>query len=232
MENSDFVSYAENALDYGIMGILLLMSVVTLWLFIERQMFYKTVRLDDYDNKDALELDLSDNLSTISAIGANAPYVGLLGTVIGIMLTFYSLGDIGSVDAKKIMMGLALALKATALGLVVAIPAISFYTILLRKMEKIVVKQGIIPVNLPTAKASEKNDQQKEVAIYVNSKGEIYYDKAKVSIEELEQKLSAIPQSQTVVLRSDKESRFQDFVSVMNILKRLNHEQLYIVTKD
>ena len=94
------------------------------------------------------------------------------------------------------------------------------------------VKQGIIPVNLPTAKASEKNDQQKEVAIYVNSKGEIYYDKAKVSVEELEQKLSAIPQSQTVVLRSDKESRFQDFVSVMNILKRLNHEQLYIITKD
>lgn len=143
MENSDFISYAENALDYGIMGILLLMSVVTLWLFIERQMFYKSVRLDDYDNKDALELDLSDNLSTISAIGANAPYVGLLGTVIGIMLTFYSLGDIGSVDAKKIMMGLALALKATALGLVVAIPAISFYTILLRKMEKIVVKFDI-----------------------------------------------------------------------------------------
>ena len=94
------------------------------------------------------------------------------------------------------------------------------------------VKQGIIPVNLPTAKASEKNDQQKEVAIYVNSKGEIYYDKGKVSVTELEQKLSAIPQSQTVVLRSDKESRFQDFVSVMNILKRLNHEQLYIVTKD
>jgi biopolymer transport protein ExbB len=143
MENSDFISYAENALDYGIMGILLLMSVVTFWLFIERQMFYKTVRLDDYENKDALELDLSDNLATISAIGANAPYVGLLGTVIGIMLTFYSLGDIGAVDAKKIMMGLALALKATALGLVVAIPAISFYTILLRKMEKIVVKFDI-----------------------------------------------------------------------------------------
>ena len=143
MENSDFISYAENALDYGIMGILLLMSVVTLWLFIERLMFYSSIRAEDYDNKDALELELSDNLSTISAIGANAPYVGLLGTVIGIMLTFYSLGDIGSVDAKKIMMGLALALKATALGLVVAIPAISFYTILLRKMEKIVVKFDI-----------------------------------------------------------------------------------------
>jgi biopolymer transport protein ExbB len=143
MENAYFIAYAENALDYGIMGILLLMSVVTLWLFIERLMFYKTLRIEDYENKDALELDLSDNLATISAIGANAPYVGLLGTVIGIMLTFYSLGDIGSVDAKKIMMGLALALKATALGLVVAIPAISFYTILLRKMEKIIVKFDI-----------------------------------------------------------------------------------------
>lgn len=143
MEHAEFISYAENVLDYGIMGILLLMSVVTLWLFIERLMFYKSVRISDYDNKDALELDLSDNLSTISAIGANAPYVGLLGTVIGIMLTFYSLGDIGAVDAKKIMMGLALALKATALGLVVAIPAIAFYTMLLRKMEKIVVRFDI-----------------------------------------------------------------------------------------
>ena len=134
METSDFLNYAENALDYGIMGVLLIMSIVTLWLFIERLMFYRSVRIEDYESKDALELDLSDNLSTIGAMGANAPYVGLLGTVIGIMLTFYSLGDIGAVDAKKIMMGLALALKATALGLVVAIPAISFYTILLRKV--------------------------------------------------------------------------------------------------
>ncbi|WP_345980415.1 TonB system transport protein ExbD [Sulfurimonas sp. HSL3-2] len=94
------------------------------------------------------------------------------------------------------------------------------------------VKQGIIPVNLPEAKTKEKNDLQKEVAIYVNSKGEIYYEKTKVTLDELEKKLSTISKTQTVVLRSDKESRFQDFVSVMNILKRLNHEQLYIVTKD
>lgn len=94
------------------------------------------------------------------------------------------------------------------------------------------VKQGIIPVNLPEAKTKEKNDLQKEVAIYVNAKGEIYYEKAKVTLDELEKKLSTISKTQTVVLRSDKESRFQDFVSVMNILKRLNHEQLYIVTKN
>ena len=136
MENS-IIEYAEVILDYGIMGLLLLMSIVTLWLFIERMMFYKSVRTDDYDHRDNLEMDLTDNINVISTIGSNAPYVGLLGTVIGIMLAFYSMGDAGAVDAKKIMMGLALALKATAMGLIVAMPAIITYTILLRKVEKI-----------------------------------------------------------------------------------------------
>ena len=137
---NDFMTYAEQALDYGVMGTLILMSIVTLWLFIERMMFYKSVRIDDYEHRDNLELDLTDNINVISAIGANAPYVGLLGTVIGIMITFYTLGDLGAVDAKKIMVGLALALKATAMGLVVAIPAIVAYTIVLRKVERILTK--------------------------------------------------------------------------------------------
>ena len=124
-------------LDYGVIGLLILMSVITLWLFIERMMFYSTLRTADYDNRDKLEMDLTDNLSIISVIGSNAPYVGLLGTVIGIMLAFYSMGDAGTIDAKKIMVGLALALKATAMGLIVAMPAIVVYTLLLRKVEKI-----------------------------------------------------------------------------------------------
>jgi biopolymer transport protein ExbB len=137
MQAQSLLVYAEDALDYGVMGLLILMSIVTLWLFIERMMFYKSVRIDDYDHRDTLEMDLTDNIGIISAIGSNAPYVGLLGTVIGIMLTFYTMGDAGAVDAKEIMVGLALALKATAMGLVVAMPAIVAYTILLRKVEKI-----------------------------------------------------------------------------------------------
>ena len=139
MENTAFwLQYAENAIDYGVMGTLVIMSVVSLWLFIERLMYYKSIRYEEYENKDHLELDLSDHLGAIAAIGSNAPYVGLLGTVLGIMVTFYTLGDTGAVDTKQIMTGLALALKATAMGLVVAIPAIVFYTVLLRKMERIV----------------------------------------------------------------------------------------------
>lgn len=138
--DADFLHLAEQSLDYGVIGILTLMSVVTLWLFIERMLFYRAVKIEDYQHRDNLELDLTDNIGVISAIGTNAPYIGLLGTVIGIIITFYTLGDSGSVDAKKIMMGLALALKATAMGLVVAIPAIVTYTIALRKVERILTR--------------------------------------------------------------------------------------------
>ncbi len=140
MEKADILNYAEDALDYGVMGILILMSIVTLWLFIERMMFYKSVRTEDYEYRDNLELELTDNIGVLSAIGTNAPYIGLLGTVVGIMITFYTMGDVGAVDAKKIMVGLALALKATAMGLVVAMPAIVAYTIALRKVERILTK--------------------------------------------------------------------------------------------
>ncbi|WP_415396430.1 TonB-system energizer ExbB [Sulfurimonas sp. CS5] len=140
----NFLAYAEDALDYGVMGVLILMSIITLWLFIERIMFYKSIRFDDYNHRDVLEMDLTDNIGVISAIGANAPYVGLLGTVVGIMITFYTMGDVGAVDAKKIMIGLALALKATAMGLIVAMPAIVAYTIVLRKVEKILTAYDVI----------------------------------------------------------------------------------------
>lgn len=142
MENS-WLGWAHNVVDYGIIGILVMMSVVSLWLFIERLMAYGSIRIEEYESKEELELDLGNNVGTIATIGSNAPYVGLLGTVLGIMITFYSLGDVGAVDPKKIMMGLALALKATAMGLVVAIPAIVFYNILLRKMERLLAQWEI-----------------------------------------------------------------------------------------
>ncbi len=94
------------------------------------------------------------------------------------------------------------------------------------------IKQGVIPVELPEAKAAQKEDIKKEISVYVNAKGEMFFEKEKVDLKTLEEKLSALSKEQIVVLRSDKESKFQDFVNVMDILKRLNHEQLYIVTKE
>ena len=143
-QTSALIQYATDFVDYGIIGLLILMSIIALWIFIERMMFYKSINVEEYKHRDELELDLTDNISVVSTIASNAPYVGLLGTVLGIMLTFYTLGDIGAVDAKRIMIGLAMALKATAMGLIVAIPAIIFYTILTRKIEKILTRYDIL----------------------------------------------------------------------------------------
>ena len=123
-------------IDYGIIGLLGVMSVISLTIFIERYFFLKRLNLDDYSgNRKTLEIVLTKRLSVVATIGSNAPYIGLLGTVLGIMLTFYTIGVAGYVDATKIMVGLALALKATAIGLCVAIPSIVFYNFLLRKIK-------------------------------------------------------------------------------------------------
>jgi len=143
MKENSWVSIAEQGIDYGVIGVLILMSILALWVFVERLMFYKTINVAEHDNREKLELDLSNNVSTVATITVNAPYIGLLGTVLGIMVTFYTLGETGAVDTKQIMGGLALALKATAMGLVVAIPSGIFYNVLLRKMERVLAHWDI-----------------------------------------------------------------------------------------
>ena len=112
------------------------MSVIMLATVIERFIFLSRINVAKYSNIHSLEIDLNRNMTIISTVGANAPYVGLLGTVIGILLTFYQIGQAGGdVDAGAIMMHLSLALKATALGILVAIPSMMFYNGLGRKVE-------------------------------------------------------------------------------------------------
>lgn len=94
------------------------------------------------------------------------------------------------------------------------------------------IKQGILPIELPDAKSSEKKEDQKEFDIYITKEGRYHLDKKEISVADLEAKLSEISKEQTVVLRSDKEANFQHFVTVMDILKKLEHKQLYIVTKE
>ena len=93
--------------------------------------------------KKELEIVLTNNINIISTFGSNAPYIGLLGTVFGIIITFYSMGEGNDLDAKTIMTSLALALKATAMGLIVAIPAIVFYNHLARKIEVVLAHWDI-----------------------------------------------------------------------------------------
>lgn len=122
-------------MDHAIFGILGFMSLLALAYAIERFLYYKNIKVDRYKDVNQLENDLTQNLTILSIIGSNAPYIGLLGTVIGIMVTFYDMGSGAGIDTNAVLIGLSLALKATALGLLVAIPTLIVYTACLRKVD-------------------------------------------------------------------------------------------------
>lgn len=132
---SILMEFLKEYIDHIIFAILGLMSFLSVWFSCERLIFFGKLKLTDYQNEDALEESLSKNLTALYIIYSNAPYVGLLGTVIGIMITFYDMGMSGGMDAQSIMVGLSTALKATALGLVVAIPTLIVYNCFVRKMD-------------------------------------------------------------------------------------------------
>lgn len=125
----------KDCVEYGILGFLIVLSIVVLTLILERLWTYKKIDIAGFEDRKLLEIALTRNLTLLATIGTNAPYIGLLGTVGGIMLTFLEISQGDLVSTSAIMSGLALALKATALGLIVAIPAIVGYNLLLRKSE-------------------------------------------------------------------------------------------------
>lgn len=133
------MDWLKAVIDYGIIGFLILMSTVAVGIAMERRNFYRKLDISSFGDKKELELALTRKLHIIATVGSNAPYIGLLGTVLGIMLTFSTMGEQGFMDASKIMVGLALALKATAIGLVVAIPAVTSYNFLVRQAKELIL---------------------------------------------------------------------------------------------
>ncbi len=138
------MEWLKIAVDYGIIGFLILLSIMALSVALERHLVFRRLRLEDFPNKPALEKELTRKLHLIATIGSNAPYIGLLGTVLGIMLTFYTIGQEGFMDTGKIMVGLALALKATAVGLLVAIPSVTLYNFLLRRVKVLLLDWDVL----------------------------------------------------------------------------------------
>lgn len=79
--------------------------------------------------------DLKKGVAALATIGATAPFVGLLGTVVGIITAFQGIAATGSGGLGSVSAGIAEALIETALGLLVAIPAVWFYNYLTGRIE-------------------------------------------------------------------------------------------------
>lgn len=128
----------KETVDYGIIGLLLGLSIWAVAVAIERWLFYRRVDLSQFRNQQEFEMILTRRLVVIGTVAANAPYIGLLGTVLGIMLTFHTMGTSGTMAVSTIMIGLSLALKATAVGLLVAIPCVVMNNVLRRRVNELV----------------------------------------------------------------------------------------------
>jgi biopolymer transport protein TolQ len=84
------------------------------------------------------EIDrLENHLSTLATIGSTSPYVGLFGTVWGIMNSFTALGNVKQATLALVAPGIAEALIATAIGLFAAIPAVVAYNRYSNKVERL-----------------------------------------------------------------------------------------------
>jgi biopolymer transport protein ExbB len=73
------------------------------------------------------KLRMEKRLAFLGTLGSNAPFIGLLGTVIGIIRAFHSLNDAAGKVTAGLMSEVGEALVATAIGILVALPAIAFY---------------------------------------------------------------------------------------------------------
>ncbi len=80
---------------------------------------------------------LEQHLSTLATIGSTSPYVGLFGTVWGIMTAFHALGSVQQATISMVAPGISEALIATAMGLFAAIPAVVAYNRYANEVERL-----------------------------------------------------------------------------------------------
>lgn len=85
------------------------------------------------------KVSLESRIAILGTLGSNAPFVGLFGTVLGIVHAFHSLSVNTKGGVATVMGGISEALVATALGLFVAIPAVAAYNYFVRHIKKIMV---------------------------------------------------------------------------------------------
>ena len=143
---------SEKLLSFALLGIdpvlwvLVTMSVIAVGVMIERALVFvqieKTYKTMNYYT---LRLSLEARLGILATFGNNAPFIGLFGTVLGIIQAFHTIGSSNSFDVQPIMQGISEALIATATGLFVAIPCVIAYNYFLRRLKVVLtLKEALL----------------------------------------------------------------------------------------
>ena len=90
------------------------------------------------------KVNLQRYLNILGSIGSTAPFIGLFGTVLGIIKSFRDLAGSAGGGPEIVMVGIAEALVATAGGLAVAIPAVLLYNYFTDKVKNIIVEMDTV----------------------------------------------------------------------------------------
>jgi biopolymer transport protein ExbB/TolQ len=93
---------------------------------------------------DAERLRYERGLAFLGTLGNNAPFIGLFGTVLGIVRAFHDLAGNTTQGTAAVMAGIAEALVATGVGLLVALPAVAAYNALMRHVEAVATSAGAL----------------------------------------------------------------------------------------
>lgn len=113
-----------------------------------------------YDVQESAERrHLEPGVSFLGTVGANAPFLGLTGTVLGILIAFNKFAQAGGKGSTEVMVAIARALIATALGLLVAIPAVVAFNILKNRIKEVLDRsrevRGLVVARSINAAAKE-----------------------------------------------------------------------------
>ena len=117
------------------------------------------------------KIELEKRLTILNTLGNNAPFIGLLGTVLGVIKAFHGLGTLGSTGADVVMRSISKALLATAAGLFIAIPVVMANNYFSKKVKTIIQQLEILSREIsaslymhraaPAAETKEKKSRKR-----------------------------------------------------------------------
>lgn len=93
------------------------------------------------------------------------------------------------------------------------------------------ITKGIIPVSLPDAQNANKLKSDKEIVIVINDQGELFLEDNKIALKNIELELLQKSKDTPIHLNTDRNSKFEHFVNVLDMLKKNNFSNVSIITK-
>lgn len=105
---------------------------------------------------------LDKRLVILGTLGNNAPFIGLLGTVLGVIRAFHDLGASAGQGPEVVMQGISEALVATAVGILVALPCVAFYNFFQKRLKDTLIDADRFGKELIAVLESKKMTRRRE----------------------------------------------------------------------